>query len=65
MNKIKTRHAAKKRFRKTPNDKFVRKKACRSHLLEKKTPKQKRRLSLSAIVFSGEAKSIQKMLPNT
>jgi len=42
MPKIKTRKSALKRFRKTPTGKFIRRKAFKGHLLEKKTSKRKK-----------------------
>ena len=44
MPKIKTRKSALKRFRKTPTGKFMRKKAFKGHLLEKKSAKRKKSL---------------------
>mgnify|MGYP000447814676 CR=1 FL=1 len=43
MPKIKTRKSALKRFRKTVTGKFMRKKAFKAHLLEKKSAKQLKR----------------------
>ena len=45
MGKLKTRHSAKKRFRKTVSGKFIRRRAFKGHLLEKKSSKRKRGLS--------------------
>nr|YP_010835308.1 ribosomal protein L35 [Cryptomonas gyropyrenoidosa]WFQ82983.1 ribosomal protein L35 [Cryptomonas gyropyrenoidosa] len=64
MNKLKTRHSAKKRFRKTATGNFIRRKASKGHLLEKKSSKRKRNLSKYAIVFHGDAEALYKMLPN-
>ena len=40
MGKLKTRHSAKKRFRRTVSGKFVRRRAFKGHLLEKKSSKR-------------------------
>lgn len=63
MNKLKTKHSAAKRFKRTRNNKIVRRKAYRGHILEKKTSKQKRNLRNKGLVFKGEIKAINKMLP--
>ena len=42
MPKMKTHSATKKRFRLSANGKIVRRKAFKSHILEKKTSKRKR-----------------------
>ena len=41
MGKLKTRHSAKKRFRRTVSGKFVRRRAFKGHLLEKNRLKEK------------------------
>lgn len=45
MPKLKTSSSISKRFKITANGKLLRHKACRSHLLEKKSPKRKNNLS--------------------
>ena len=55
MPKIKTRKSALKRFRKTATGKFMRRKAFKGHLLEKKTAKRKANLSRKMVVFKGDA----------
>lgn len=62
--KLKNRSAAAKRFKRTKTGKILRHKAFRGHILEKKSPKQKRRLRLKTLVFRGEIKNINLMLPN-
>jgi large subunit ribosomal protein L35 len=62
--KLKNRSSAAKRYKKTKNGKILRRKAFRGHILEKKSPKQKRRLRLNVLVFKGEIRSINRMLPN-
>jgi len=62
MPKLKTNRSAKKRYRVTKNNKVIRKKAFKSHILEKKSPKQKRRLSSKVICEKGDTKIIIKHL---
>ncbi|MBR4882659.1 MAG: 50S ribosomal protein L35, partial [Bacteroidales bacterium] len=50
MPKMKTNSGAKKRFELTGSGKIKRKHAFKSHILTKKTTKQKRNLTYSAIV---------------
>lgn len=64
VKKLKNRSAAAKRYKRTKTGKVLRRKAFRGHILEKKSPKQKRRLRLKANVFKGEIKNINLMLPN-
>lgn len=63
MPKIKTRKSAMKRFRKTVTEKFMRRKAFKGHLLEKKTSKRKNNLSRKMVVFRGDAVAIRSMIP--
>ena len=63
MPKIKTRKSALKRFRKTPTGKFIRRKAFKGHLLEKKTSKRKKNLSRRMVVFKGDAIALRSMIP--
>ena len=63
MPKIKTRKSALKRFRKTVTGKFMRRKAFKGHLLEKKTSKRKKNLSPKMVVFKGDAVAIRSMIP--
>ena len=62
MLKLKTRRSADKRYRKTKNGKFIFKRPYKSHILEKKSPKQKRRLSNQVVCAKGDAKVIIKYL---
>lgn len=63
MSKLKTRRAAAKRYRKTKTGKFIFKRPYKGHILEKKSPKQRRHMSTMGVVASGDAKSIKIMLP--
>jgi large subunit ribosomal protein L35 len=63
MPKIKTCKTAAKRFRKTGSGKFLRNKAFKSHILEKKSIKRKRKLTGTAVVDKSNAKALKKLLP--
>jgi large subunit ribosomal protein L35 len=63
MPKMKTHRGAAKRFKKTATGKVKRSKAFASHILEKKSPKRKRKLRQSTVVSSGDMKRISKLLP--
>lgn len=62
MPKMKSRSAAKKRFRATPNGKFKRKKAYKSHILTKKNHKRRRRLGKRATADSVQSKKLKMMI---
>ena len=62
MPKIKTNSGAKKRFKLTGTGKVKRKHAYKSHILTKKTTKQKRTLTYSALVSSSDEKRVKAML---
>jgi large subunit ribosomal protein L35 len=62
MPKIKTNSGAKKRFKLTGTGKVKRKHAYKSHILTKKTTKQKRNLTYYALVSSSDEKRVKAML---
>ena len=62
MPKMKTGSSAKKRFRLTGTGKIKRKHAFKSHILTKKTTKQKRNLTKMGLVDSTDVKSIKLQL---
>ena len=62
MPKMKTNSAAKKRFDFTGTGKIKRKHAYHSHILTKKTTKQKRNLVYSAIVSSTDEAKVKALL---
>ena len=62
MPKVKTNSGAKKRFTLTGTGKIKRKHAYKSHILTKKTKKQKRNLTHVAIVDHSNTRSIREML---
>lgn len=63
MPKMKTHRGAAKRFSKTGSGKIKRNKAFKSHILEKKSTKRKRKLRQSAIMFKGDAQRVEKLIP--
>ena len=65
MPKMKTRKAAKKRFRLTAKGHVKRKLAYRSHILTKKTTKRKRHLRKGALVHPTLEKRARKMISAT
>ena len=62
MPKIKTNTGAKKRFALTGTVKIKRKHAYHSHILTKKTKKQKRNLDHFAIVDKSNVKQVKELL---
>ena len=60
--KMKTHRGASKRFKVTGSGKLKRNKACKSHILTKKTAKRKRGLRKSTIVTSADHKRIKAVL---
>ncbi|MFA6769575.1 MAG: 50S ribosomal protein L35 [Bacteroidales bacterium] len=62
MPKIKTNSGAKKRFQITGSGKVKRKHAYKSHILTKKTKKQKRNLTYSGLVSPSDEKRIKALL---
>jgi large subunit ribosomal protein L35 len=62
MPKMKTHSGAKKRFRKTAKGKLRARHAMTSHILEKKSPKRKRRLGRPVEVAKADQKRIRKLL---
>ena len=62
MPKVKTNSGAKKRFKVTGSGKIKRKHAFKSHILTKKTTKQKRNLTKSGLVSKSDEKNIKSLL---
>ncbi len=62
MPKMKTNAGSKKRFKLTGSGKIKRKHAFKSHILTKKTTKQKRNLTQSALVNKTDESNIKKLL---
>ena len=59
---MKTHRGAAKRFRKTGTGKLKRAKAFKSHILTKKTKKQKRNLTHTGLVASVDVSNVKQML---
>lgn len=62
MVKLKVRKAAKKRYKLITGKRFIRRKAFKGHLLEKKSTKRKRNLTNNVIVSKADTKAIRIML---
>ncbi|MBC5773294.1 50S ribosomal protein L35 [Pontibacter sp. KCTC 32443] len=62
MPKVKTKSGAKKRFSLTGTGKIKRKHAYKSHILTKKTTKQKRNLTHAGLVSSADMDRVKLML---
>lgn len=62
MPKKKTNSGAKKRFTLTGSGKIKRKHAFKSHILTKKTTKQKRNLTQAGLVHKTDENSVKRML---
>jgi len=62
MPKMKTHSGAKKRFRETAGGKLRARHAMTSHILEKKSPKRKRRLSRPVEVAKADEQRVKGLL---
>jgi large subunit ribosomal protein L35 len=62
MPKMKTHSGAKKRFRVTANGKVRGRRAFSSHILEKKSPKRKRRMAQPVDISKVDSKRVKKLL---
>jgi large subunit ribosomal protein L35 len=63
MPKMKTHRGAAKRVKKTGTGKLKRMRAYKSHILNKKTTKRKRRLRQPDLVSKADEKRLNKLLP--
>jgi len=63
MPKMKTKRSAAKRFKATASGKIRRRKGWKSHLLEWKPPKRRRRLRKGALVSHEDARRIKRLVP--
>jgi len=63
MPKMKTKSAAKKRFKVTGTGKIMRMKAYKSHILTKKTTKRKRNLRKATELDPTNQKNMKKVMP--
>ncbi len=62
MPKMKTNSGAKKRFALTGTGKVKRKHAFKSHILTKKTTKQKRNLTHTGVIHTSDQNNVKVML---
>lgn len=62
MPKMKTHRGAAKRFQVTGSGRIVRRKAFRSHILEKKPSTRTRRLAREAEVTGGDRQQVKRLL---
>ena len=62
MPKMKTKSSAKKRFKLTGTGKIKRKHAFKSHILTKKSTKQKRNLTKVCLVHDSDVQNIKQQL---
>jgi large subunit ribosomal protein L35 len=62
MPKMKTHSGAKKRFRKTAKGKLRGRRAYSSHILEKKSPKRKRRMAKPVRISQQDSKRVRTLL---
>ena len=62
MPKMKTHSGAKKRFKKSATGKLRGTHANHSHILEKKSPKRKRKLGQPAAIAKADEKRVNKLL---
>ncbi len=63
MPKMKTHSGAKKRFRKTASGKLRGRRAYSSHILEKKSPKRKRRMARPVEISEKDTHKVNRLLP--
>jgi large subunit ribosomal protein L35 len=62
MPKMKTHRGAAARFAVTKGGKLMRRRTKLNHILEKKSPKAKRRLGRETFVAAGDRRSVRRML---
>ena len=63
MPKMKTKRAAAKRLKKTASGKLKRFRGWKSHLLEAKSPKRRRRLRKGTLVAPADARRMKALVP--
>ena len=63
MPKLKTNKAAKKRFKRTKNGKFLRHRAYSSHLKTSKTAKRRRNLRKGVVAAPSDELALSRLLP--
>jgi large subunit ribosomal protein L35 len=63
MPKMKTKRAARKRVKKTGSGKLLRHSGWKSHLLESKGPKRKRKLRKASLISKADEPRIKALVP--
>ncbi len=63
MPKMKTQRGAAKRVKRTASGKYKRKKAFKSHILTKKTPKRIRKLRKPTLISAADIRRVRRMVP--
>ena len=63
MPKMKTKRAAAKRLKVTASGKLKRHSGWKSHLLEAKSPKRRRRLRQSSLISAADQPRLKKLVP--
>ena len=63
MPKMKSKRSAAKRFKATASGKIKRRRGWKSHLLEWKSPKRRRRLRTATLVSKEDTRRIRRLLP--
>jgi large subunit ribosomal protein L35 len=63
MPKMKTKRAAKKRVKATASGKLKRHRGWKSHLLEAKSPRRRRRLRKAALISAADAPGFKVLVP--
>ncbi|MDP3767860.1 MAG: 50S ribosomal protein L35 [Dehalococcoidia bacterium] len=63
MPKMRTKRAAAKRLKKTASGKLKRRRGWKSHLLEAKDPKRRRRLRQASLISQADERRIRVLVP--
>jgi len=63
MPKMKTKRAAAKRLKVTASGKLKRRSGWKSHLLEAKSPKRRRRLRKASLISTADQPRLKKLVP--
>ncbi len=63
MPKMKTKRAAAKRLKVTASGKLTRHSGWKSHLLEAKSPKRRRRLRKASLISAADQPRLKKLVP--
>ena len=63
MPKMKTQRGAAKRMKRTATGKYKRRKAFKSHILTKKTPKRIRKLRKATLISDADIRRVRRMVP--